>query len=173
MRSGCHCARACRWWSTNCRIRLARTYQGHRFGQTDQPEDVAWALCMGADFVTSARGFMFALGCIQALQCNREHMPYRHHHARCRCNAASTRRKGRARRRLCAQTWSTRWVSSRTPAGCVHPANSNRSHARIVQDNGLSIGLHQLHLTLAGARRWLPAGRRNRVRLRCQSVTPS
>lgn len=27
----------------------------------------AWALCAGADFVNTARGFMFALGCIQAL----------------------------------------------------------------------------------------------------------
>ena len=30
---------------------------------------------MGADFVTSARGFMFALGCIQALQCNKNTCP--------------------------------------------------------------------------------------------------
>ena len=33
------------------------------------PDKVAWALCMGADFVSSARGFMFALGCIQAMKC--------------------------------------------------------------------------------------------------------
>jgi glutamate synthase domain-containing protein 2 len=37
--------------------------------------DVAWAICAGADFVTSARGFMFALGCIQALKCNRNTCP--------------------------------------------------------------------------------------------------
>ena len=30
---------------------------------------------MGADFVVSARGFMFALGCIQAMQCNRNTCP--------------------------------------------------------------------------------------------------
>ncbi len=35
----------------------------------------AWALCMGADFVTSARGFMFALGCIQSLQCHKDTCP--------------------------------------------------------------------------------------------------
>ncbi|WP_372922383.1 FMN-binding glutamate synthase family protein [Roseovarius sp.] len=39
------------------------------------PGDVAWALCAGADFVTSARGFMFSLGCIQALKCNRNTCP--------------------------------------------------------------------------------------------------
>jgi len=33
------------------------------------PDKVAWALCMGADFVSSARGFMFSLGCIQAMRC--------------------------------------------------------------------------------------------------------
>ena len=44
-------------------------------GKLITPADVAWALCVGADFVTSARGFMFALGCIQALQCNKNSCP--------------------------------------------------------------------------------------------------
>jgi glutamate synthase domain-containing protein 2 len=44
-------------------------------GKLINPSDVAWALCMGADFVTSARGFLFALGCIQALQCNKNTCP--------------------------------------------------------------------------------------------------
>jgi glutamate synthase domain-containing protein 2 len=44
-------------------------------GKLITPVDVAWALCMGADFITSARGFMFALGCIQALQCNKNTCP--------------------------------------------------------------------------------------------------
>lgn len=44
-------------------------------GKLVNPSDVAWALSMGADFVTSARGFMFALGCIQALQCNKNTCP--------------------------------------------------------------------------------------------------
>jgi glutamate synthase domain-containing protein 2 len=39
------------------------------------PSDVAWAICAGADFVTSARGFMFSLGCIQALKCNKNTCP--------------------------------------------------------------------------------------------------
>ncbi len=34
-----------------------------------------WALCVGADFVNSARGFMFALGCIQALRCHTNTCP--------------------------------------------------------------------------------------------------
>ena len=39
-------------------------------GKLVTPADVAWALCVGADFVNSARGFMFALGCIQSMRCN-------------------------------------------------------------------------------------------------------
>ena len=45
-------------------------------GKLITPSSVAWALSMGADFVNSARGFMFALGCIQALQCNKNCCPY-------------------------------------------------------------------------------------------------
>jgi len=30
----------------------------------------AWALCVGADLINTARGFMFSLGCIQALRCH-------------------------------------------------------------------------------------------------------
>ncbi len=44
-------------------------------GKLINPTEVAWALCTGADFVNSARGFMFALGCIQALQCNKNTCP--------------------------------------------------------------------------------------------------
>lgn len=36
---------------------------------------VAWALCAGADFVVSARGFMFALGCVQSMQCHKDTCP--------------------------------------------------------------------------------------------------
>ena len=44
-------------------------------GKLITPGPVAWALAAGADFVNNARGFMFALGCIQALQCNRNTCP--------------------------------------------------------------------------------------------------
>jgi glutamate synthase domain-containing protein 2 len=44
-------------------------------GKLITPIDVAWALCVGADFIVSARGFMFALGCIQAMQCNKNTCP--------------------------------------------------------------------------------------------------
>ena len=44
-------------------------------GKLVTPDKVAWALCMGADFVMSARGFMFALGCIQAMKCGSGNCP--------------------------------------------------------------------------------------------------
>lgn len=44
-------------------------------GKLINPADVAWAICAGADFVNNARGFMFSLGCIQALQCNKNTCP--------------------------------------------------------------------------------------------------
>ncbi|RVU31780.1 FMN-binding glutamate synthase family protein [Neptunomonas marina] len=44
-------------------------------GKMINPTDVAAAICLGADFVVSARGFMFSLGCIQALQCNKNTCP--------------------------------------------------------------------------------------------------
>ena len=44
-------------------------------GKLVNPTEIAWAFCVGADFVTSARGFMFSLGCIQALQCNKNTCP--------------------------------------------------------------------------------------------------
>ena len=44
-------------------------------GKLITPAEVAWAFAIGADFVNSARGFMFSLGCIQALQCNKNTCP--------------------------------------------------------------------------------------------------
>jgi len=44
-------------------------------GKLVTADKVAWALCMGADFVSSARGFMFSLGCIQAMKCGSGRCP--------------------------------------------------------------------------------------------------
>jgi glutamate synthase domain-containing protein 2 len=44
-------------------------------GKLVTPAEVAWAFCVGADDVVSAQGFVFALGCIQALKCNRNTYP--------------------------------------------------------------------------------------------------
>ena len=44
-------------------------------GKMITPAEVAWALCVGADFINNARGFLFSLGCIQALKCNKNTCP--------------------------------------------------------------------------------------------------
>ncbi|RDL45201.1 FMN-binding glutamate synthase family protein [Marinomonas piezotolerans] len=44
-------------------------------GKLITPGKAAWAFAMGADFVVSARGFLFSLGCIQALRCNKNTCP--------------------------------------------------------------------------------------------------
>ncbi|MEM7071544.1 MAG: FMN-binding glutamate synthase family protein, partial [Pseudomonadota bacterium] len=56
-------------YGLNKRIRLICS------GKLITPSEVAWAIASGADFVTSARGFMFSLGCIQALKCNKNTCP--------------------------------------------------------------------------------------------------
>jgi glutamate synthase domain-containing protein 2 len=37
--------------------------------------DIARTLALGADWCNSARGFMFALGCVQSLSCHTDHCP--------------------------------------------------------------------------------------------------
>jgi glutamate synthase domain-containing protein 2 len=39
------------------------------------PGHAAWAIAAGADFIQCGRGFMFSLGCIQALKCHRNTCP--------------------------------------------------------------------------------------------------
>jgi len=44
-------------------------------GKLITPAEVAWALSAGADYINNARGFLFSLGCIQALKCNKNTCP--------------------------------------------------------------------------------------------------
>lgn len=44
-------------------------------GKLINATQVAAAMAMGADYCVSARGFMFSLGCIQSLQCNKNTCP--------------------------------------------------------------------------------------------------
>ncbi|MCG6966661.1 MAG: FMN-binding glutamate synthase family protein [Chromatiaceae bacterium] len=97
-------------------------------GKLISPEDVAWALCMGADFVTSARGFMFALGCIQALQCNKN-----------TCPTGITTHNPKLQRGL--------YPPGKAERVTAYVRNLIKEVGIIVQGSGLSIGLDQLHPT--------------------------
>ena len=114
-------------------------------GKLITPADVAWALCIGADFITSARGFMFALGCIQALQCNKN-----------TCPTGITTHNLKLQKGLNAEDKATRvmnYAKNMTKevgviahsCGVKAPRDLKRFHARVVTNNGLSVALDELH----------------------------
>ena len=114
-------------------------------GKLVTPADVAWALCIGADFINTARCFMFALGCIQALQCNKN-----------TCPTGITTHDHKLQRGLNPEEKSVRVMHYQQnmikevgviahSCGVESPRQLRRNHARIVTDNGLSIPLYKLH----------------------------
>jgi glutamate synthase domain-containing protein 2 len=114
-------------------------------GKLVTPAEVAWAYCAGADAVNSARGFMFALGCIQALKCNKN-----------TCPTGITTHDRRLQRGLNpvekavrVKTFVERMRSEvgtiAHSCGVPHPRALKRYHCRIVQANGRSIPLDELY----------------------------
>ena len=114
-------------------------------GKLVTPADVAWALCLGADFSVTARGFMFALGCIQALQCNRN-----------TCPTGITTHDPKLQRGLVPEVKAQRVADYARnmsdevgiiahSCGVWEPRELRRFHARVVQTNGLSIALNELY----------------------------
>ena len=114
-------------------------------GKLINPAEVAWALCVGADFITSARGFMFSLGCIQALQCHQN-----------TCPTGITTHDKKLQRGLVAEQKSTRianYIKNIShevgiiahSCGVQHPRQLSRRHARIVQENGTSTMLADIY----------------------------
>jgi len=106
--------------------------------------DVAWALSMGADFVNSARGFMLALGCIQSLQCNRN-----------TCPTGITTQNPKLQRGLVVTDKSEKvYHYARNlmyevgiiahSCGVDDPRQLDRTHCRVVGDDGLSVPLIKL-----------------------------
>jgi len=114
-------------------------------GKLITPVDVGWALCMGADFVNSARGFMFALGCIQAMQCNKN-----------TCPTGITTHDPRLQRGLDPFSKAERVANYARnmvhevgiiahSCGVPEPRRLRRFHARMVCENGRSIPLDQIY----------------------------
>ena len=114
-------------------------------GKQVNPSDVAWALCLGADFVSSARAFMFALGCIQAMQCNRNTCPTGVTTHNPRLQQGLNPKDKAVRVAHLARNMETEVAMIAHSCGVAHPRALNRTHARIVQPNGLSISLHKLY----------------------------
>ena len=114
-------------------------------GKLVTPARVAWALAAGADFINTARGFMFSLGCIQALRC----------HANS-CPTGVTTHDPRLQRGLVVADKAERVASYcrnmnrevemiAHSCGLPHARDLQRQHVRIVQPNGQSVPLDGLH----------------------------
>ncbi len=105
----------------------------------------AWALCCGADFVNTARGFMFALGCIQALRCQTN-----------TCPTGITTHNPRLQRGLVVEEKYLRVANYATnmnkeidmiahSCGVRNARELERCHVRLVQPTGGSIALDVLY----------------------------
>ena len=113
-------------------------------GKLITPAQVAWALCMGADFVVSARGFMLSLGCIQALQCNKNTCP----------TGITTHDKNLQKGLVVEDKVERVYHYAKNVAkevgiiahscGVPEPRRLRRFHCRVVQANGISIPLDEM-----------------------------
>jgi len=114
-------------------------------GKLITPGKVAWALAMGADFVTSARGFMFALGCIQAMQCNKN-----------TCPTGITTHNKKLQRGLVPEDKAVRVANFANKivygvgliahsCGVSEPRQLQRKHIRIIENSGRSVSLAEVH----------------------------
>jgi len=114
-------------------------------GKLITPASVAWALCMGADFIVSARGFMFAMGCIQALQCNKNTCPtgITTHDKKLQRGLVSTQKSTRVARYIENTVHEVGVIAH--SCGVHSPRELRRFHARMVQSNGKSISLDELY----------------------------
>jgi len=113
-------------------------------GKLVNPGDVAWALAAGADFVTSARGFMFSLGCIQALKCNKNTCPtgITTHDPRFQKGLVADSKYKRVARY--AQEIIHEVETIAHSVGVAEPRLMRRRHVRIVQGSGGSIPMNEI-----------------------------
>ena len=113
-------------------------------GKMINPVGVAWALCSGADFVNSARGFMFALGCIQAMKCNKNTCPTgitTHDRSLQRGLVVADKAERVARYQ---QGMEKEVAVIAHSCGVAEPRLLRREHCRIVQPNGQTVPLSEL-----------------------------
>ena len=113
-------------------------------GKMINPSEVAWAFCAGADFVNSARGFMFALGCIQALQCNKNTCPtgITTHDPKLQYGLDPASKAVRVASYAKNMKKEVGIISH--SCGVPEPRLLKRYHARIVLDNGRSVSMDEL-----------------------------
>ena len=114
-------------------------------GKLINPAGAAAALCIGADFINSARGFMFALGCIQALQCNKNTCPtgITTHDKNLQRGLVPEDKAERVRKY--SETMRKEIGIIAHSCGVPEPRRLKRYHCRVVQSDGRSIPLDELY----------------------------
>ncbi len=114
-------------------------------GKLVAPGSVAWALCVGADFVTSARGFLFALGCIQAMQCNRNTCPtgITTHNQRLQKGLNPEDKAQRVKNYVHNMVHEVGLIAH--SCGVSEPRELRRHHARIISHEGLSVPMDKVY----------------------------
>ena len=105
----------------------------------------AWALCVGADFVNTARGFMFSLGCIQALRCHTNTCPtgITTHNPRLQRGLVVEEKFQRVANYAQGMNHDIEMIAH--SCGVAHPRLLRREHCRIVQANGATAALNMLY----------------------------
>ena len=114
-------------------------------GKLITPAEVAWAYCAGADFVASARGFMFALGCIQALKCNKNTCPtgITTHKKSLQRGLDPTDKAERVKNFVNKMRYGVGVIAH--SCGTKHPRALKRYHVRLMQSDGRSIPFDELY----------------------------
>ncbi len=114
-------------------------------GKLITPAEVAWALCMGADFIVSARGFMFALGCIQALQCDKNSCPtgITTHNKDLQRGLVHSQKSWRVTHYIQNMMYEVGMIAH--SCGVKSPRELSRIHARVVQNDGRSKPLNEIY----------------------------
>ena len=105
----------------------------------------AWAICCGADFVNTARGFMFSLGCIQALRCHSNTCPtgITTHNERLQRGLVVEEKFERVANYAKGMNKEIEMIAH--SCGVAHGRLLRREHVRIVQTSGKSIALNMLY----------------------------
>jgi len=114
-------------------------------GKLVNPTMAAWALCAGADFINCARGFMFALGCIQAMQCNKNTCPtgVTTHNKKLQGGLVPAQKYLRVA--SYANNMKKEVAIIAHSCGVSSPRKLRRKHARMVVEHGRSIPLNVLY----------------------------
>ncbi|HEY7771610.1 MAG TPA: FMN-binding glutamate synthase family protein [Marinagarivorans sp.] len=114
-------------------------------GKLITPSKAARAMATGADFVVSARGFMFSLGCIQAMQCHQN-----------TCPTGITTHNARLQKGLDPQDKANRVANYHQhlveeiemiahSCGAAHARKLSRRHVRIINETGRSTLLSEAY----------------------------